>query len=324
MKTASTVTALGAVSLLTFALAGCSTSAESAPAADAVSGSGLPETIRMAVIPAENSTSLEEGYAPIIALIEDETGATVEISQASDYAGVIEGLIADKVDLAFLGSFAYTIATANGAAITPLGAVVEEKGAEPGYFSLAITQGENEEIDTLEDFAGKDICFVDPGSTSGYLYPTSGLIESGVIESGLEEDVNSAMTAVFAGTHDASALAVAAGDCDAGFAMQPMVERTLIDNGELKAGDLKVVWTSPRISGSLMVANDALGAEAVASLQALFTEKANGFYLAENGYCEESDCLLTDEDAWGFVPAQDSDYDGTREVCRLTKSDKCA
>jgi phosphonate transport system substrate-binding protein len=326
MKTTPKFAALAAASLLALALAGCSGSAtgSDADAADAATESGFPETIRMAVIPAENSTSLEEGYAPIIALLEDETGSEVEVSQASDYAGAIEGLIADKVDVAFLGSFAYVIATQNDAEVTPLGAVVPEKGEEPGYYSLAITQGDNDEINSLEDFADKDVCFVDPGSTSGYLYPTSGLIEAGVIESGLEEDVNAAMTPVFAGAHDASALAIAHGDCDAGFAMQPMVEGTLIDNGELKDGDVKVLWTSPRISGSLMVANNSLGDESISTLQALFAEKANSDYLSENGYCDASDCLLTDEDAWGFAPAEDADYDGTREVCTLTKSDKCA
>jgi phosphonate transport system substrate-binding protein len=73
-----------------------------------------------------------------------------------------------------------------------------------------------------------------------------------------------------------------------------------------------------------MVGNRALGEDATQRLSEIFVEKANGTYLAANGYCDESNCLLTDEDAWGFVAATDADYDGTREVCTLTKSDKCA
>lgn len=309
--------ALGAAALLLSACSG------SEAAGGTTAGDGFPDTIRLGAIPAENSTSLAAGYEPIIALIEDETGATVEVSQASDYAGVVEGLIAGNVDMAFLGSFAYVIATENEAPITPVGAVVAEEGAEPGYFSLGITQGDNTEIDGLEDFAGRSVCFVDPGSTSGFLYPTSGLIDAGVITSGREDDVSAAMQPLYAGGHDASALAVAAGDCEAGFAMQSMVEETLIASGDLAEGDLKEVWRSPSISGSLFVANDALGEDVVAALTELITERANSDYLLENGYCE-GECLLTDEDAWGFVPAADADYDGTREVCRLTGSDRCA
>ncbi|KRD35224.1 MULTISPECIES: phosphate/phosphite/phosphonate ABC transporter substrate-binding protein [Oerskovia] len=320
MKTTTTLTAaaLAAVTALTLSACGGSSAASDASTAT----TGFPEVLRLGAIPAENSTDLAAGYDPIIKMLEAETGAKVEVSQASDYAGVIEGLIADKVDLAFLGSFAYVIATHNDAAITPLGAVVAEKGVDPGYYSLGITQGDNAEIDGLEDFAGRSVCFVDPGSTSGFLYPSSGLIDAGIIESGTEKDLAQGVQPVFAGGHDASALAVAAGDCEAGFAMQSMVEDTLPEAGDLAEGDLKEVWKSPKISGSLFVGNDALGAEAIETLTTLITEKANSEYLLSKGYCD-GECLLTDEDAWGFAPAQDSDYDGTREVCTLTKSDKC-
>jgi phosphonate transport system substrate-binding protein len=324
MKT--TTTSFAAVALAgvaALALSACGGSSEAADAsATGTTESGFPKVLRLGAIPAENSTDLAAGYEPIIAMLEAETGATVEVSQASDYAGVIEGLIADKVDLAFLGSFAYVIATHNDAAITPLGAVIEEKGAEPGYYSLGITQGDNAEIDGLEDFAGRSVCFVDPGSTSGFLYPSSGLIDAGVITSGTEKDLAAGVQPVFAGGHDASALAVAAGDCEAGFAMQSMVEDTLPAAGDLADGDLKEVWRSPKISGSLFVGNDALGAENIATLTTLLTEKANSEYLLSQGFCDGG-CLLTDEDAWGFAPAEDADYDGTREVCTLTKSDKC-
>ncbi|KLN33377.1 phosphate starvation-inducible protein PhoH [Cellulosimicrobium funkei] len=324
MKT--TTTSFAAVALAgvaALALSACGGSSEAADAsATGTTESGFPKVLRLGAIPAENSTDLAAGYEPIIAMLEAETGATVEVSQASDYAGVIEGLIADKVDLAFLGSFAYVIATHNDAAITPLGAVIEEKGAEPGYYSLGITQGDNAEIDGLEDFAGRSVCFVDPGSTSGFLYPSSGLIDAGVITSGTEKDLAAGVQPVFAGGHDASALAVAAGDCEAGFAMQSMVEDTLPAAGDLAEGDLKEVWRSPKISGSLFVGNDALGAENIATLTTLLTEKANSEYLLSRGFCD-GECLLTDEDAWGFAPAEDADYDGTREVCTLTKSDKC-
>ncbi|ARU51547.1 phosphonate transport system substrate-binding protein [Cellulosimicrobium cellulans] len=324
MKT--TTTSFAAVALAgvaALALSACGGSSEAADAsATGTTESGFPKVLRLGAIPAENSTDLAAGYEPIIAMLEAETGATVEVSQASDYAGVIEGLIADKVDLAFLGSFAYVIATHNDAAITPLGAVIEEKGAEPGYYSLGITQGDNAEIDGLEDFAGRSVCFVDPGSTSGFLYPSSGLIDAGVITSGTEKDLAAGVQPVFAGGHDASALAVAAGDCEAGFAMQSMVEDTLPAAGDLADGDLKEVWRSPKISGSLFVGNDALGAENIATLTTLLTEKANSEYLLSQGFCD-GECLLTDEDAWGFAPAEDADYDGTREVCTLTKSDKC-
>ncbi|MFC4005354.1 phosphate/phosphite/phosphonate ABC transporter substrate-binding protein [Prauserella oleivorans] len=308
--------ALAATGLL---LGGCSGDSGGEAAANE---KGFPETIVLGAIPAENSTSLAAGYDPIVKMLEDETGSTVEVSQASDYAGVIEGLMAGNVDIAFLGSFGYVIATENGAEITPLGAVTETKDEEPGYYSFGITRADNVEINSLKDYAGKDVCFVDPGSTSGYLYPTAGLIEAGVVDSAAESAMSKSLKPVFAGGHDASALAVKNGDCDAGFSMQSMVERTLIDSGDLTQGELKKVWQSPKISGSLFVARNGLGKDVVAKLTKLMTEKANADYLRSQGFCE-GDCLLTDEDAWGVKPATDADYDGVREVCRLTQAEAC-
>ncbi len=64
-----------------------------------------PDTITLAAIPpAENSTDMRASYEPLIKLLEKkETGSTIEFVQASDYAGVVEGMIANNVDLAFFG-----------------------------------------------------------------------------------------------------------------------------------------------------------------------------------------------------------------------------
>lgn len=312
-------TALAAAAAAVLA-AGCSSSDTGSETANAA---GFPDTITLAAIPAENSSDLKASYEPLIKLLEKETGSSVEFVQASDYAGVVEGMIADNVDLAFFGPFAYVVAKVNGAKITPLGAVIGEQGEQPGYQSYGLTRSDVADINGLKDFAGKKICFVDPSSTSGYLYPTAGLIEEGVIKSGSEADVSAAMSPVFAGGHDSSALSIANGDCDAGFAFDTMVDQTMIEKGDLAPGQLKTVWKSEMIAGSVFAANDSLGAEAIDKLTSIFTEKANVESLQAAGFCEGDACRITDERAWGVVPATDADYDGVRHVCDVTGSEKC-
>lgn len=311
------VTTLAAAA--TLVMSGCSSS-------DSGSGTteqGFPETLTLAAIPAENSTDLKASYDPLIKLLEKETGSTVEFVQASDYAGVVEGMIAGNVDLAFFGPFAYVVAGINGAKLTPLGAVIGEEGEEPGYQSYGLARSEEANINSLNDFAGKKVCFVDPGSTSGFLYPSAGLIEAGVIKSGSEADISAAMTPIYAGGHDASALSIANGDCDAGFAFDTMVDTTMIEKGDLQPGQLKTVWESEMIAGSVFAANDDLGTETVDKLKTIFTEKANVTSFEAEGFCEDDACRITDERAWGVVPASDSDYDGVRHVCDVTGSEKC-
>ncbi|MBJ7466630.1 MAG: phosphate/phosphite/phosphonate ABC transporter substrate-binding protein, partial [Mycolicibacterium sp.] len=307
IRIAATVAAAAALTL-----SGCS-STDSGP--EAANAQGFPDTITLAAIPAENSSDLKASYEPLIKLLEKETGSTIEFVQASDYAGVVEGMIADNVDLAFFGPFAYVVAKVNGAKITPLGAVIGEEGEQPGYQSYGLTRSDVTDINGLKDFAGKKVCFVDPSSTSGYLYPTAGLIEEGVITSGSEADVSAAMSPVFAGGHDASALSIANGDCDAGFAFDTMVDQTMIEKGDLQPGQLKTVWKSEMIAGSVFAANDSLGTEAIDKLTALFTEKVNVESLEAEGFCKGDECRITDERAWGVVPASDADYDGVRHVC---------
>jgi phosphonate transport system substrate-binding protein len=312
--------AAAAVSALVLVLSGCSSSDSGS---DAKTELGFPETMQLAAVPAENSADLKAGYDPLIKLLEKETGSKIEFVQASDYAGVVEGMIANNVDLAFFGPFAYVVAGLNGAKITPLGAVIDEEGADPGYQSYGLTRSDNAAVNGLNDFAGKKVCFVDPGSTSGFLYPSAGLIEAGVIKSGSEADISAAMTPIYAGGHDASALAIKAGDCDAGFAFDSMVDKTMVEKGDLKPGELKTVWKSEMIAGSVFAANDSLGPEAIDKLKTIFTEKANAKVMESEGFCEGDGCLITDEDAWGVAPVDDSAYNGVRKVCEVTGSEKC-
>ncbi|WP_374110418.1 phosphate/phosphite/phosphonate ABC transporter substrate-binding protein [Mycolicibacterium sp. F2034L] len=301
-------------------LAGCSGSDSGS---GATNDKGFPETLTLAAVPAENSADMRASYDPLIKLLEKETGSKVEFVQASDYAGVVEGMIADNVDLAFFGPFAYVVAGLNGAKITPLGAVIEEEGAEPGYQSYGLARADNAAVNGLADFAGKKVCFVDPSSTSGFLYPSAGLIEAGVITSGSEADISAAMTPIYAGGHDASALSIKNGDCDAGFAFDSMVDETMVQKGDLAPGDLKTVWKSEMIAGSVFAANDKLGPDAIGQLRTIFTEKANAEVMEAEGFCEGDACLITDERAWGVVPVEDSAYDGVRKVCDVTGSEKC-
>jgi phosphonate transport system substrate-binding protein len=300
-------------------LAGCSSSDSGGDTTE----QGFPETLTLAAIPAENSTDLEASYDPLIKMLEKRTGSSIEFVQASDYAGVVEGMIAGNVDLAFFGPFAYVVAGINGADITPLGAVIGDEGEEPGYQSYGLARSEEGNINGLADFAGKKVCFVDPSSTSGFLYPSAGLIEEGVIESGSEADISAAMTPIYAGGHDASALSIANGDCDAGFAFDTMVDQTMIEKGELQPGQLKTVWKSEMIAGSVFAANNDLGTETVEKLKTIFTEDMNVPAFEAEGFCEGDACRVTDERAWGVVPAADTDYDGVRHVCDVTGSEKC-
>jgi len=308
-------------------------------ATDTARPADWPTTLSFGAVPAENASSLEADFATTKAILEAELGLDeIEFFQATDYAGVIEGMIANRIDVAQLGGFSYVIATSNGADVSVAGVMTDGPDIEPGYRSYGLTQADNADINSIDDFAGKNICFVDPGSTSGFLFPSEGLLAAGIDPSETSTEINP----TFAGGHDASAISVANGDCDAGFAYDSMVTAQLVDSGDISGvidmvedetvneadANLKIVWKSQTIAGAPMAISNALPADFVAAFQEVVTTKVNADWAIANGYCsgtvEENDCSFSDEeDTWGFVAKDDSFYDGIRQVCEITKASNC-
>ena len=300
---------LAGVALLA-ALTACSSTSNAADVAEA------PEKLVFAQVPSESAEGIVDDNRAIIQVIERETGLEVEIQQATDYAAVIEGLRAGQIHIASLGPFSYMVAKDGGAGVEVLGALVDDPDEKPGYQSYGIVPA-GSDITDLEGFKGKTVCFVDPTSTSGFLYPAAGLLELGI-------DPEADVTPIFAGGHDASALSVVDGTCDAGFAYDAMVTSQLIESGGMQEGDLEVVWESEIIAGSPYVASDKLPADLIKQLKEIFANDLNVPAMIASGVCSsEADCQLPETKEYGFIPVEDSLYDGVRAVCEVTEADAC-
>ena len=312
---------------------------------------GRPSKLVFSQVPAEDATGMAQAYSTTIDILIDNVEGLEEIEfvLATEYAGMVEGIIAGRIDIAQFGPFAYVIATKNGANLEVAGAAIRKQGAAPGYRSYLVT-GKDSGISSLEDLAGRSVCFTDPGSTSGFLFPSEGLLSVGLDPSEGSTDI----TPVFAGGHDASILSVANGDCDAGFAADIFLKSQpddagpgrLQESGDLDGildrvdagsdvnpenAELAIIWKTEFIAAAPFAINkDTLPEDMVDEITSVLTEKANATYALANGYCEG-----TDEDHncnvgaggvgdWGYVDVGgDSYYDGIRRVCEITGSVEC-
>lgn len=284
---------------------------------EGIDKTGWPEKLVVGAVPSEESSSLVQSYQPLVDALTEELGLEVDFFQATDYAGIIEAQVAGRVDLAQYGPFSYVLAKIRGAEIDVAGVMTEGPDIEPGYQSYGIARADNDEINGITDFAGKKVCYVDPGSTSGYLYPIQGLLVNNI-------DPETGVTPVFAGGHDASVLSVKNGDCDAGFAFDAMVDKNLIDAGQIAEGEIKTVWKSEVIAGSPLAYRTSLPESLVKEIKRIVLEVVNADNLIATGKCTSiEDCGLTDENVWGWVEKDDSFFDGVRAVCEATKSKKC-
>lgn len=275
------------------------------------------DLIRFAAVPAEQDTDPTATYKDIIALLERSTGKRVQFVRSTDYNSVIEGLVSGKVDLAQLGPLSYVLARNNGAKITSIAALVRQ-GGEPIYHSYGIVAAHSP-IVNIGGFKEAKVCFTDPASTSGYLFPSQALLSVGI-------DPKSGVTPVMAGGQDNAVLSVATGKCEAGFSEGAMVDHILIDKGKLKAGQVKVVWKSAPIPTSPVAIRDALPNKLRSTLIKTFTQDANKDRLVQLGICKNTDScrVATDSSMWGFRPITDAAFDTIREVCVATHHEKCS
>lgn len=297
---------LALVALTTPFLAACGDSSNEA----------ADDTITVAAVPAESSQSLQSDYDNLVKLIAKETGKKVEFQNASDYAAVVEGQRAGKIDIASYGPFSYVIAHDSGVPIEAVVSPTNDKEKAPAYTSLAYVK-EGSDIKSLKDLKGKKVCFVDPASTSGYLVPTKGLMDEG-----LKPDTD--LEPVMAGGHDASLLTLNDGGCDVAFAHDAML-KTLEKSNQVKPGALKSIWESAPITEDPIALNtDTIAPEDLDKIKKALTEKANKSALVKEGICtNEDDCTLPEEIEWGYLPVTDADFNSIREICKTTKADAC-
>lgn len=186
----------GAAAVITAAslsLVACGESAQDTVAA----GTGeAADVITITGVPAEEATALVSKFELLMEVISEETGKEVEFHNSTDYAAVIEALVAGQADMSIGSPFSYFRADNAGAEVEPLGGRIEEEGDEAGYVSYALVRP-GSDIQELADAEGRSVCYVDQGSTSGYFYPSAGMMDTGLDP---EEDVD----AIFSGNHDAA------------------------------------------------------------------------------------------------------------------------
>ena len=159
----------------------------------------------MGLSPIANSEKLIEDTAPLHKMLGDEIGKPVEGFIATNYIGVVEALGTGTIDFALIPPFAYILANKkNGteALLTSIG-----KHDEPGYYSVLIVRTDSG-IEKVEDLKGKKVAFVDPSSTSGYIFPAVILKDHGI-------DIEKDITSQFAGGHDKALQLLVNGDVDA-------------------------------------------------------------------------------------------------------------
>jgi phosphonate transport system substrate-binding protein len=171
--------------------------------------SATTKPIHLVLTPSQKPTNLLEAGAEFGRVLEKLVGVPFRVTVASDYAAVIEALRNRTADLAFVHPGGYVIANREAKAMILVRNVWHGKST----FTSRIYVRKESGLRQLEDLRGKTMAFVDPASSSGYIYPMVMLIQKGLVKN--RDPKTFLREVVYSGAHDASMRALLNGHVDA-------------------------------------------------------------------------------------------------------------
>ncbi|MBK7614671.1 MAG: phosphonate ABC transporter substrate-binding protein [Burkholderiales bacterium] len=215
-------------------------------------------------ISTESSANLKSAWQPLLEDLQKSTGIKVTAFFAPDYAGVIEAMRFNKVQVAWMGnkSAMEAVDRAQGEVF----AKVTQADGNQGYWGLMIVHKDSP-YRTLDDVlkarANLNLGFGDPNSTSGSLVPGYYAFAQNKV------DPTRDFKRMVRANHETNILAVANKQLDVATVSSDGVDRMKMKMPE-KAAELREVWRSPLISSDPMVWRKDLDADSKAKLAEFF------------------------------------------------------
>jgi len=229
------------------------------------------KVLNMGIISTETSSNLKSAWQPVIDDLSRALGVQVKPFFASDYAGIIEGMRFNKVQIAWYGnkSAMEAVDRANGEVF----ASVIDKDGNPGYWSLLIVRKDSD-LKSVEDVIknGKNLTYGagDPNSTSGTAVPGYYLWGANKVEP------KTLFKAVRISNHETNLLSVLNKQVDVAVNNTENFERYRINTGKNAYDDVRVLWKSPLIPADPLVYRKDLPPELKKKIQNFFVNYGKG------------------------------------------------
>lgn len=267
-----------------------------------------PELV-YATVPAENASGVTERFGPWMEYLSKELGVKVTLRIAADYAAVIEGQRAGTIHIGDYGPSSYVRAHTVSKGGVEAFATMRGADGSTGYYSVVWAK-KGAAGNKLEDFKGKNLCLVDPNSTSGFNVPMFAMNKINIDPAKFFAKV------VNAGSHENAVMAVQQGTCDIAFNWWNSEDDSnlarMSRKNMVKADDFKMVFKSDLIPGSPYAVLTSLPADLKAAI-------AKAFFDAPTK-APEAFKRLSDGKSPGFAPVKHSDYKVTEDLQKFVDS----
>ena len=267
---------------------------------------GWPETFIVTTSLDENNPDSDAMNDELAADLEEYLGIPVEIYSAADYTTIIEGVASGNVNATLVSPMSY-FQLSEKADVE----IVASAKMAADYRSAFITQGDNDEINSLEDLEGKTFAFVDQASSSGYLYPKAHLVKTLNLDPDQMENSGYFFdTVAFSGNHQTSLVGVVMGDYDAACVAESIVYR-MEEAGQLEEGAVKILGVTESIPNPCYVIDANLPEDLKAKFKEFLLNYDNdAFFEAALGSADMR-----------FGEGSEADYAPTKDVIELLHLD---
>lgn len=195
-------------------------------------GGERPPTLRVGLIPNIAPDRQRALYEPFREHLTKTLNQPVETFVATDYAGVVEAMASDKIDLAYFGGVTYVQAELR-ADVYPIVTEIDRETKTSKYYSAIIVRADSS-YQRVEELRGKKFAFGDISSTSGSLYPRIMLDKAGI------RDFTDPQLFVYTGGHDATLAAVANSAVEGGGIEKRIMERAF-DAGTVDRSRIRII-----------------------------------------------------------------------------------
>ncbi|MEO1692443.1 MAG: phosphonate ABC transporter substrate-binding protein [Cyanobacteria bacterium J06631_6] len=259
--------------------------------------------LNFGIISTESQANQKPIWEPFIAAMSEEIGMPVKAFYATQYAGVIEAMRFGQIQLAWYGGKSYI--EANKIADAEVFAQTVNDDGTKGYFSHLIMNQNHPDLAkakemggdkyVLENASNLQFAFNDPNSTSGFLVPSYYVFAQNNVD-----PKEAFKRLIFAGNHEATALAIANNQIDVATNNSESLSRLEKTNPDART-DIETIWTSTLIPSDPIAWRADLPEE-------IKTKVKDFFY----NYSDEA--VLGPLEWQGFDPATDDMWNPIREL----------
>ncbi len=260
-------------------------------------------TLNMVFVPASEKAEAE-AFQSLMDITTKLTGIKFNFVKVTDYNAAIESMRAGRADIAWFGAATYVIA-AEIAEAEAFAAGIPKGKKDAGYYTYFIVRKDSP-IKTLADAKGKVLALNSIGSTSGDYIPQVELLKAGLNVHNKDHFKN----VHYAGSHDASLMAVANGQADiSGTASHNYYGRT--SDGTVDPDSVRIIHKSPLIPPAPLAYSKKLPMEIRQKVKnAILEAHKHGKIGGWGGEMEK------------YVAVNDSDFDLMRDVRKIVEGNR--